>query len=205
MKANYITCQPALATQTSYYRKCQEGILYITGIMKHASGFDPYNVNIKYWRNAILNIGGEPQHLYFTSDGDIKTDEWFLYSSHGDGEWVVVQAQNGINVHDGKTHRKIVATTDKRLGLLFISYKDVKHYLEHKEEISLIKLLTTEKGKICSLKKDNSVIVFKEKQSEYNRAIDDCIRVIENSGIYESDSYNIVFTLVKQIKNIKKK
>jgi len=204
MKTNHLSCQPILVMQENFYDKYDKGILDITGIMNHTSGLDPYSTDEIRWIHAML-IGGTPQHLCLTSDEDIEKGDYFLLSNGVTLEWHVLKAMNGINVHDGKTHKRIVATTDKSLSLPIISAEDVQWYLKNKKEIIDVKIIISPSGKPFKLEGDNSVIILKEKQSEYNKAIDDCIQIIENSSIYEEDTHRCVSNLIIQIINLKNK
>jgi len=55
---------------------------------------------------------GTPQHLYFTTDEDIKSGDWKLINTDTDKLSTVVQHEKGINYYK---QSKIIATTDKRI------------------------------------------------------------------------------------------
>ena len=58
---------------------------------------------------------GTPQHLYFTTDEDIKSGDWKLINTDTDKLSTVVQHEKGINYYK---QSKIIATTDKSLTFI---------------------------------------------------------------------------------------
>lgn len=83
--------------------------------------------------NTILNLG-IPQHLYFTTDGEIKEGDWVVCLDEIDStvqNWSVSQAifkyNNGGNCN---SDMKIVATTDTSLGLPEPSQAFIQKYCE---------------------------------------------------------------------------
>jgi hypothetical protein len=102
----------------------------MTGIVLHGTGIDPfYDINtIKGMReslNAVQNIGGICQHLYFVSDEEIKEqdkvefEENILTVTTCDKNIVYAHYKNGngIGVHKDN-FKKVVAASDETLSVV---------------------------------------------------------------------------------------
>jgi hypothetical protein len=96
----------------------------MTGIVLHGTGIDPYydtNTNAGMFDalNAVQNIGGICQHLYFISDEKIVKEDW-VYDEYNNK---IYQATD-IVIHNMKSLdyepflKKIIATTDETLSVV---------------------------------------------------------------------------------------
>jgi len=151
------------------------------------------------------------QHLYFTSDEEIKENDWVLRGVK------TIQQINSLNAYSNtgcitlgfaqKYCKKIIATTDKSLGLPELSYSFIQKYIEEYNKGNIItdvlveydKVMTTFLDRLVPLidgkdmygtsckyklvlkrKPDNTIIVNKVKDS-WNREehIQDLERVLE--------------------------
>ena len=76
--------------------------------------------------NTILNLG-IPQHLYFTTDDEIKEGDWYI----DDCNLIRQAVTSDKDYWDRRpTYKKIVATTDKSLGLPEPSQAFMEKYVE---------------------------------------------------------------------------
>src|SRR5690606_30000884 len=90
----------------------------ITGIVVHSTGIDKIVHTKESELNAVLNIGGTSQHLYFTSDEKIEEGDW-IYDNSKNG--VIYQYNNKLpdellkhknfHLHKKFKWRTVVATT----------------------------------------------------------------------------------------------
>jgi hypothetical protein len=96
----------------------------MTGIVLHGTGIDPYydtNTNAGMFDalNAVQNIGGICQHLYFISDEKIVKEDW-VYDEYNNK---IYQATDVV-IHNMKSLdyepflKKIIATTDETLSVV---------------------------------------------------------------------------------------
>lgn len=92
----------------------------------NASGGIPH----KYWK---------PQYLYLVLDEEIKNEDWAISVKAE-----LFKAQKGLNEFDPiYGDRKVVASTDKNLGLLLISESFIQSYVEKQGDISHVSILVT--------------------------------------------------------------
>lgn len=124
--------------QPNYFDEAQNGFIAITGLMLHSIGYDPYvrldmqesSERIKVmrgWRDSILKIGGEPQHLYiYDETARIEVGDYFtnihkeIIKATEDTDWV-----EEIN----KLPMKLIASTDVTLGLSMVSDAFRKYFI----------------------------------------------------------------------------
>ena len=136
----------------------------ITGIVLHGSGLDPFyntNKNLGYHEAvyAVNNIGGTYQHLYITDDSKIGEGDWFINETNsyiGLGLCQVTSSREGsskLKTPKSDSHfvaasikylqkedgfRKIIASTDKSLGLPMIQQDFIKQYCENPVESVMV-------------------------------------------------------------------
>ena len=71
----------------------------------------------EYYGSAVLDMNDKYQHLYFTSDEEIKENDWYMFTDYplkGQFEQAK-EVESQVPFHNC---RKIVATTDKKLIIL---------------------------------------------------------------------------------------
>ena len=124
--------------QPNYFEEAKNGFIAITGLMLHASGYDPYvrldmqesSERIKVmrgWRDSILKIGGEPQHLYiYDETARIEVGDYFtnvhraIIKATEETDWV--EEVNELPM-------KLIASTDVTLGLPIVSEGFRKYFI----------------------------------------------------------------------------
>ncbi len=128
----------------------------ITGIVLHSTGLDKIVHTKESELNAVLNIGGTSQHLYFTSDENIEEGDCVFSKLYGLGKVVsdkwadhkaiapmlvqfkdiaVRYGKDGSYKDDGNKIYlndcyKIVASSDESLNLPQIPQSFIKQYVE---------------------------------------------------------------------------
>ena len=94
-----------------------------TGIVLHGSGLDHFHNNPLSIAYAIDNIGGTPQHLYFTTDEKPKEGDWFI-NVHPNDNTIDQKAPKASGRYAMNSNhvfinpRKIIATTDPKLTIV---------------------------------------------------------------------------------------
>jgi hypothetical protein len=94
-----------------------------TGIVLHGSGLDHFHNNPQSVLMAIEEIGGTPQHLYFTTDEEIKVGDWnliYISDENGNEQTIIVQHER-----EAKSGLKIIATTDPKLTTTIFTLRNV--------------------------------------------------------------------------------
>jgi hypothetical protein len=71
----------------------------------------------EYYGSAVLDMNDKYQHLYFTSDEEIKENDWYMFTDYAlKGQFEQAkEVESQVPFHNC---RKIIATTDKKLIIL---------------------------------------------------------------------------------------
>jgi len=84
-------------------------------------------------KNNKTNI--QPQHLYITSNEEIKVGDWFYFNIDGIEDILQVESQFHLErVKNHKENKKIIAITDKSLGLPQIPESFIQAYIKSYNE-----------------------------------------------------------------------
>jgi hypothetical protein len=84
------------------------------------------NKDKKHLFDPVGTKDATPQHLYAISDEEIKEGVDYYYDSHNN---LILKSSNNSD-HKVYGYKKIIATTDKSLGLPIFEQSFIKHYAE---------------------------------------------------------------------------
>lgn len=196
---------------------CTEGLIVKCVKSWTPIGEAPKEINklsvYKNWSTGVLDHY-EPQHLYFTSDEDIKEGEPHIFTFETFDEIIETRVETKLIVgysynKDVEVRKKIIASTDTSLGLPQPSPAFVEKYISEYNKGNLIEKVVVEydgdydeyyggyyaetvKPKVS---KDNTITISKVKDS-WNRAeviaFTTELRQFINSGnksIYDVDKW----------------
>lgn len=112
-----------------------------TGIVLHGSGLDPYLDEKEEMIHQVLEIGGNPQHLYLTSSRKIK-ENTNTFKEGFNGDWYYNSIYKSIQQIGDITSFdfKIEATTNPELKLPLIPQSFIEEYVKLNGEIKEINI-----------------------------------------------------------------
>ena len=153
--------------------------------------------NAEVWGNILTSTFGKPQHLYITTDDEIKEDDWYVLTKNDGTPTTILKA----TVDGGSlkfNSEKIIATTDTKLKLPQPSKDFIESYCKNPVDKVMVEYGRTMDGtptyNRLALTSNNEIIIHLIEEKMYSK--DEVVQLLMKSldaTVTKHDKFRALF------------